>query len=276
MDLAELVSPWRLTSPAFIEIDHRRRASRAWWVESLEGRFVTKLSFDRPSFVEPGLRVAAAIAGAGVATGPPVRTKGGDVCVEVARSSGGPWTLALLAAVPGEPLVPSWSDAAQVAGDLLGRVHAFLRVFSRRQWVPAELLEWSAAFALATGNERAAAVVRAIADRSDDMTFSVVYGDPSPEILMAADGAVGLIDWGTPSWGPQLHDVAAWLRWLGERPGSGSEREARFLGSYREHAPLSRTDLDLLSLFGRYGSAFGFGPAPGPSGNGPRGQASTR
>jgi aminoglycoside phosphotransferase (APT) family kinase protein len=86
----------------------------------------------------------------------------------------------------------------------------------------------------------------------------VLYGDPSPEILIADDGAVGLIDWGTPSWGPQLHDVTVWLRWLGERPGSGSRREAEFLRSYAAHAPLSETDTSLLPLYGEYANAFGW------------------
>lgn len=109
----------------------------------------------------------------------------------------------------------------------------------------------------------------AIAERRDDIRFSVVYGDPSPEILVDGDAATGLIDWGTPSWGPQLHDVAAWLRWLGEEPGSGSRREDRFLGGYREHVPLSRTELALLALYGSYGDAFGFGECGGPPGGRP-------
>ena len=79
-----------------------------------------------------------------------------------------------------------------------------------------------------------------------------MYGDPSPEILLAEDGGAALIDWGTPSWGPQLHDVAAWLRWLGERPREGSVRGGRFLTSYGRPV-----DPGTLELFGRCTDAFG-------------------
>ena len=257
VNVEELLLPWQLTTPDFAEIEHRRRASRTWCVESLEGRFVAKLTFDGRPFVEPGLRVAAAVALSGVPTGAPVLTHDGDVCVEV-KGRSRPWTVALLRAVGGKPLVPTEVGAEEVAGDLLGRVHAHLGECSRRAWVPAELLEWSAEFAATTANTAAATVVDEINAVRDLVSFSVVYGDPSPEILVDVDGTVGLIDWGTPSWGPQLHDVAAWLRWLGEEPGSGSPRETRFLQSYGTHARLTSVDLSLLPVFGRYGAAFGF------------------
>ncbi len=263
-DLADLLSPWDLTSPSFSEIVHRRRASRTWWVESDEGRFVAKLTFDRRCFVEPGLKVAAEVARSGIATGPPVPTARGELCVEVDRAIGRPWTLALLAPVLGEPLSPSAPGAEAMAGDVLGRVHSFLGESSRRDWVPADLLDWLADLAKESRNEAAAAMVQVIRDRSESVKFSVVYGDPSPEVLVSADGVIGLIDWGTPSWGPQLHDVAAWLRWLGERPGARSEREVRFLESYYRHVDVARADLDQLASYGHCAGAFQFGEPQGP------------
>ena len=116
-DLAELLSPWRLISPRITEIVHRRRASRTWWVDSEEGRFVAKLTFDRRCFVEPGLMVAAEVAKAGIATGPPVPTERGELCVEVDRALGAPWTLALLTPVPGEPLSSSAPGALGESGE---------------------------------------------------------------------------------------------------------------------------------------------------------------
>lgn len=149
--------------------------------------------------------------------------------------------------------------AEEIAGDILGRVHSFLGQCSRRDWVPADLLEWLALFAAETRNETAAAMVQVLVDRSESVRFSVVYGDPSPEVLVSADGHLGLIDWGTPSWGPQLHDIAAWLRWLGERPGSRAKRELRFLASYNEHVDVTQADLDQLATYGRCAAAFRFG-----------------
>ena len=263
-DLAVLLSPWGLNSPSFTEILHRRRASRTWWVDSDEGRFVAKLTFDRRPFVEPGLHVAAEVATAGISTGPPVPTERGELCVEVDRGTDRPWTLALLTPVLGEPLSRSAPGAEVIAGDLLGRVHFFLGRFSRRGWVPADVLEWLADLAKERNDETAAAAVEVIRGQSESVKFSVVYGDPSPEVLVSADGDIGLIDWGTPSWGPQLHDVAAWLRWLGERPGSRAEREVRFLESYHRHVDVARADLDQLASYGRCADAFQFGEPHGP------------
>ena len=253
MDVTELLGPWRLAAPAFTEIAHRGRASRTWWVDSERGRHVAKLAFDRPRFIEPGLRVAAAVAELGIPTGVPVPTEDGKVCVEVERGPRRPWTIALLEAAPGEPLSPSAPGAEVVAGHVLGRVHGFLAERSRREWVPADLIEWLTGHAHQTANQRAAELVGAVAGQRHRLGFAVVYGDPSPEILLAADGGAALIDWGTPSWGPQLHDVAAWLRWLGERPGEGSEREGRFLASYGRPV-----DPGMLELFGHCADAFGF------------------
>ncbi len=263
-NLTDLLSPWGLISPGVTEIVHRRRASRTWWVDSDKGRFVAKLTFDRRCFVEPGLQVAAEVAKSGIATGPPVPTERGELCLEVDRGTDRPWTLALLTPVLGEPLSQSALGAEVVAGDLLGRVHSFLGESSRRDWVPADLLEWLADLAKESNNDTAAALVQLIRSRSEVVKFSVVYGDPSPEILVAADGNIGLIDWGTPSWGPQLHDVAAWLRWLGERPGSRSEREVRFLESYNRHVDVTRADLDQLASYGRCADAFRFGQPQRP------------
>lgn len=202
--------------------------------------------------------MAAEVAGAGIPTGPPVLTTDGEVCVDVDLMEARPWTLALLAAVPGDPLTPAMPGAEDIAGDVLGRVHGVLATRSGRDWVPADLLEWLTELARATGNAEAATAIQMLSDRRDPVRSSVLYGDPSPEILVG-DGVAGLIDWGTPSWGPQLHDVAVWLRWLGERPGSGSRREAGFLRAYGAHVPLSEIDTNLLPLYGRYAEAFGWG-----------------
>lgn len=67
----------------------------------------------------------------------------------------------------------------------------------------------------------------------DALTCGVLYGDPSPEILREPDGALDLIDWGTPSWGPITYDVATWeghvARYATE-PGC----DQAFLDAYQE------------------------------------------
>ena len=254
---AELTRTWGLTVQRAQELQHAGNGSRAWHVESAEGRFVAKLAFDRPSFVEPGLKVSSALAAEGLRTGAPRSTPDGRLAVGVPQPHGKEWTLALLAHVPGSRLQPSAAASERLAGSLLGTVHSILSRISQPSWVPGQLLEWSAEHARHTNNPAAARVVEEIAASSDSVTFSVVYGDPSPEIMVDATG-IGLIDWGTPSWGPQLHDIAAWLRWLGETPGTNSPRESTFLAAYRERHRLSEVERNLLGVYGRYGAAFGF------------------
>src|SRR5205814_401674 len=86
------------------------------------------------------------------------------------------------------------------------------------------------------------------------LTEGVVYGDPSPEILIDG-GRVSIIDWGTPSWGPLLHDIAAWLRFLELR--DESDGASRFLAAYRLHQTVSAEELDGLPLFEEVHSALG-------------------
>jgi homoserine kinase type II len=161
--------------------------------------------------------------------------------------------------VEGDRLLPGDPGAVETAGDLLGRVHQVLVQASRRDWVPAALLEWSADFAAAIGNEEAAEVVAELAGyiEAGAVTQSVLYGDPAPEILVGQDGEVALIDWGTPSWGPLLHDVAAWLAWLGLEVDPDSPGATRFLAAYQARMPLASEELALLDRFGAYGIAFG-------------------
>ena len=140
MDVAALLGPWRLATAAFTEIAHRGRASRTWWVDSDRGRHVAKLAFDRPRFIEPGLRVAAVVAELGIATGAPVPTEDGKVCIEVDRGPQRPWTIALLEAAPAAPLSPSAPGAEAGAGHVLWRVDGRLAERSRREWVPADLI----------------------------------------------------------------------------------------------------------------------------------------
>ena len=255
MDVEQMLEPWGLDVVEVAEVGHTPRASLAWWVSAPTGSYVAKLTFDRRPFVEPGLAIAELVAMRGVVTGRPVRTARGDLC-STAAVDGNDWTMALLARVRGAALQPARADADVIAGSLLGRVHAALADVPR-QAVPANLLDWSAQFAADTSNASAARVVEEIAARGGDLSWSIVYGDPSPEILSSEEGPA-LIDWGTPSWGPRLHDVAAWLRWLGETPGAGSARERCFLTAYEAAVPLTDVDRSSVELFGRYGAAFGF------------------
>ena len=86
---------------------------------------------------------------------------------------------------------------------------------------------------------------------------AVVYGDPSPEIIVTErPGQIALIDWGTPSWGPLAHDVAVWLRLVAPRPDD-AKRARRFLTAYEGRVQLRDGERDALPSFHRLHSALG-------------------
>lgn len=248
-ELEDLLGHWRLTPPVDVRRHGRGPGSSTWLVTAGAKRFIAKLVHDQRRYVEPGLRVASLVDAREVPTGPPLATLSGDLCVEVTIGAGS-HTLALLRFVPGHPLDASSHEAPAIAGALLGRVHAILRRDSRREWVPADLLEWCESHAAASDGideDRAQSAIAAVRRlrRRRRLTFAVVYGDPSPEILVDVTSAA-LIDWGTPSWGPLLHDVACWLVFFGAL--RSEERRSRFVESYRHNLPLTSEELDTLPV----------------------------
>ena len=236
---------------------HPGVASDTWNVHTVSGgRYVAKLIFDRRQFVEPGLRVAAALDAAGVTTGCPVKTIDGQLALEVDDGSRRA-TLAVLRHFPGAPLDLATHDAPAVAGDLLGRVHAALQRLTSRSWVPGDLLAWCGRD---SENERAQGALSRLADfeRQRLLTRGVVYGDPAPEILVDRESrTVALIDWGTPSWGPLMHDVACWLRYLETGGRGGQVDRTTFLDAYLNMMALDRAELDALDAFALLHRALG-------------------
>lgn len=227
--LVALLAPWQLRSTTVGgELTVHGDRSRTWLIHDGGGKFAAKLTFDGPRYVEPGLRIAAAVDAAGICTGLPVRTADGDLCSAIPRTGGRPWTIALLSWVTGDPIVPSAAGMATAAGQLLGRVHrALLRAEELR---PAgELLVFYRDQAVRLGGPVGARLGAAVdvvdlAVRRGQLQCGVLYGDPSPEILRdRTTGRLALIDWGTPSWGPLLFDLLTWERFVDEaRPGGAA------------------------------------------------------
>ncbi len=236
------------------ELTEHGDRSRAWRVRADDGDYVAKLTFDVPAFVEPGLRIAAALDRAGITTGAPVPTVTGSLCRRVRRWPGG-WTLALLEFVEGRPIDWTTPDAPEFCGDLLGSVHRTLCGLDDRPEPAGRLLDFYAAEAARIGGPRGGALADAVAavcafDRRAGLTQGVLYGDPAPEVLRDdRGGAPALIDWGTPSWGPLLHDLVSWKLFAAERnpgdPGVGP----RLVAAYRARMPVEDTELAGQELF---------------------------
>ncbi len=259
--LRVLLRPWGCDQSWRLAPTPQQGASSRTWTVRIAGtpRYVAKLIFDGRPYTEPGLRVAAELARRGVRTGPPVPTTAGELCRELLPAGADRRsTLALLRFEPGDPLNSDAPDAATVAGNLLGRVHAALAPLPATA-VPGRLAEWCVDRATTFGSEclTAAELVRGLCT-AGTLRCSVVYGDPSPEVLTAGHTAA-LIDWGTPSWGPVLHDVAVWTQRF-HATSTQPARQRQFLAAYRRHASLSPAErqhlpavvnlLNRLQLFG--------------------------
>lgn len=215
------------------EIPQSNRASRTWEGELDDRRAVVKLTYDCRFAVEPGFRVARFVqTNTGVQTGMPIETLDGELVVEV-----GDGTLAVLEFVEGEAITSFDEGLAHAAGRLLGTVHTAL-VRDDAPAVPADLLEWYRTF-FHDGE------VSRIVDEIDrvDLTTGLVYGDPSPEILRTPTGDLALIDWGTPSRGPLISDVATWEWHVGD-PFAPSLRDGYFAV-----APTRREEVTAIPLF---------------------------
>lgn len=246
--LLEFLGAWRLEPPVrVVPVERRGTTSYVWRVEASSETYAAKLVLDRPPFVEPGLRVALAVAAAGIPTGEPVATPTGALTVPVSTADAGTCTLALLRWYEGQPLDAAAADAPRLAGDLLGRVHAALLGTEPQLVVPGDLLRWFGGF-LAEPRRIGARGALADANRlvaEGLVTMGIVYGDPAPEILVGDEAPAALIDWGTPSYGPLLHDVAAWS----EAFASDEASRTALRSAYIEHNTLQPDELARIGPF---------------------------
>lgn len=222
------------------EIAHGGVASRVWRADRAGFPVVIKLTFDAPPFVVPGLEVSAAIARHGIRTGPPLRTLDGRFGVEIRRDRAPSWTLAMLRFEPGKRLDPTSPAAPNLAATLLADVH-LISATARLPDVPARTFDWFNTFLRADCPARRS--LRRLRCAEGDLTQGVIYGDPSPEILLEPDAPPALIDWGTPSWGPLLYDAAVWARFVA---GSREDRFEVFMNRYRQLSPVKPAEFDLL------------------------------
>lgn len=219
-------------------------AGQAFWVDTPTGRWLVKVAFDKPAFVLPGLAIAEKVGRHGVPTGPPLRTKEGELGQPI-EGSAGTWTVAVLTPEPGEPIDLTAPKTHERLGELLARVHQILAASCVQADVPARLLDWWRGHATRLGDISTLALLDQL-DRAnvESIPNSVIYGDPSPEVL-DHKGRLALIDWGTPSWGPQLHDIVCWSQHL-VRGGASENARDLFLDSYAAIRPLTPLERELM------------------------------
>ncbi|MDT0345059.1 phosphotransferase enzyme family protein [Streptomyces litchfieldiae] len=190
-----------------------------------------------------GLRLAARVAGAGVASGAPLPTAGGDLTAPVHGHA-----LALLRRVEGRELDGHSAGDSALMGATLGRVHGILGaepVTAAEAWPPFDLLADADDAALDLRPWLRPAIVAAAARlrrlRPETLSWGPVHGDPAPEHfrLDPATGGCGLIDWGAASRKPRMYDVATAVLDAG-----GPDRARPLLRAYLDQGVLSAEEVE--------------------------------
>lgn len=271
LEIVRLLAPWRLRDARVAaQLTDLGDRARVWRVDTGDGPVVAKLTFDQPGAVEPGLRIAEVVQAAGIPTGVPIRTADGKMSTTVDRAPGRPWTLALHRFVPGPPLDRDATDAPELAGGLLGKVHRILAQSPQTPAPAGRLLEYYAGEAAGGTGPRATALAEALtavaaAAGQVRLDEGVLYGDPAPEILLEpATSRLALIDWGTPSFGPLMHDIVSWQLFLTSaiQPEERTVVEARFTDAYLSQNPIDKRQFEVRDAFTRLHHAIHNGWTP--------------
>ena len=219
-------------------------------------RFVAKYAYDDRAYFEGGLRASEVVHGWSVST--PVRTRD-DALTAMIEWPPGHWhPVALLRFVEGDPVDDDRPDAPEVLGSVCGGVHAQLLALDPASVgveVPAEVVgellnEWDIGEELRwlddLARELPARARELVAGGGLRLTVGVWDG---PDIRIAEDGTVGLIDFGHTSWAPLVNVVANRSVVAAYEDAS---RLARFLGAVEASLPLTAAEHAALPVFRLY------------------------
>jgi Ser/Thr protein kinase RdoA (MazF antagonist) len=227
------------------------RASRIWQA----GGHVVKLARDEPSHFSAGLLASERVERAGVATGAPVRTGAGELCVPLmlGRES---WALAVLRRVAGSHL-SMHTVAPAVMGEFLGRLHFIVRGCPAiGAWTPGDVLGHMTRGITAA---QPPAVRLIIAQAVSDV--SAYYGTGPPVQLLYGDGPgifsangadiSAIIDWGGVRAGSVADDIGCWTAHGATDRIPLPAYTAAFLEGYRRSNDLTAAAAAAVPLFQR-------------------------
>ena len=228
-----------------------RAASRTWQV----GGHVVKLARDEPSHFSAGLLASEVVEQAGVATGAPVRTHDGELCVPLMLGRP-PRVLAVLRRADGTHLSVH-AVAPAVLGGFLGRLHRILRRCpAAGAWTPGDVLgHMTRGITAAHPTPARRIITQAVSD------VSAYYGTVPPVQLLYGDGPgifsangtdiSAIIDWGGVRAGSVADDIGCWTAHGATDRIPLPAYTAAFLDGYRHSNDLPAADAAAVPLFQR-------------------------
>ena len=185
-------------------------ASRTWQADG----HVVKLARDEPSHFTAGLYASEAVERAGIATGAPVRTRAGELCVAVpiGRES---WVLAVLHRVDGTHLSMHAVPPA-VMGEFLGRLHRIMRGCPTvGAWTPDDVLgHMTRGMTAAQPPSIRQMIAQAVRDvnayYATTPPAQLLYGDGPGIFSVNGTDISAIIDWGGVRAGSTADDIGCW------------------------------------------------------------------
>jgi Ser/Thr protein kinase RdoA (MazF antagonist) len=226
-------------------------ASRTWQA----GGHVVKLARDEPAHFTAGLRASEAVERSGIATGAPVRTSAGELCVPLAPGRP-PQVLAVLRRVDGSPLSVH-AVAPAVLGELLGRLHRILRGCpAAGAWTPGDVLgHMTRGVTASQPPDIRQMITQAVND------VSACYASMPPAQLLYGDGPgifsvngtdiSAIIDWGGVRAGSTADDIGCWTAHGATDQIPLPVYTVAFLEGYRHSNDLPAADATAVPLFQR-------------------------
>jgi Ser/Thr protein kinase RdoA (MazF antagonist) len=225
-------------------------ASVTWYA----GGYVVKLANDEPAHITAGLHASELVEEAGIATGAPVRTRSGRLCVALPDAPS--LVLCVLRRVEGSPL-SMHAVAPEVLGEMLGRLHRVVRGCpATGAWTPTDVVGHMMSGLMAT---HSAEIQTMITQAVDDVSAyyangprtQLLYGDGPGILTVNGTDISAIVDWGGVRDGSVADDIGCWTAHGATDRIPLPAYTAALLDGYRRTNEISPDEIAAVVLFQR-------------------------